>query len=183
MSVWLFPLQTDLNTRKKLCFSHEGRLPGNTDHNPGCDRASFENGERVTGGIAHLDYFLQGSDRGSHPPVDTCPRPACVLPFPFSPGNSLALSPWLCFPDSGGDRGGPRPGPVPQPGRGAVPVGEGAGGAEGGEREPDGHAVQQGGGAAQDQGHHERRAGGARPAAQEGERRPLAGRPARRPAA
>lgn len=183
MSVWLFPLQTDLNTRKKLCFSHEGRLPGNTDHNPGRDRASSENGERVTGGIAHLDYFLQGSDRGSHPPVDTCPRPACVLPFPFSPGNSLALSPWLCFPDSGGDRGGPRPGPVPQPGRGAVPVGEGAGGAEGGEREPDGHAVQQGGGAAQDQGHHERRAGGARPAAQEGERRPLAGRPARRPAA
>ena len=50
MSVGLFAVQTDLNTRKRLCFSHEGRLPGSTDHDPGRDRASSENGERVTGG-------------------------------------------------------------------------------------------------------------------------------------
>lgn len=48
-------------------------------------------------------------------------------------------------------------------------VGEGAGQAEGREREPDRHAVQQGGGADPDQGDHERRTGGAGPAAEEGE--------------
>lgn len=48
-------------------------------------------------------------------------------------------------------------------------MGEGAGWAEGREREPDCHAVQQRGGAEQDQGHHERHPGGAGPAAEEGE--------------